>query len=97
MIGLPLITVRNNTRIKGIHTAISLEVRKLEIEFKTTLTRNLGTFFNPFDPKQENIYTSLQLGYQFNDLGHVSVQTGFDYLSEFKDVFGAALMYRYQF
>ncbi|MEP2937375.1 MAG: capsule assembly Wzi family protein [Gilvibacter sp.] len=97
VIGMPLITVRNNTRIKAIHAAIHLEVKKLEITFKTTLNRNLGTFFNPFDPKQDNIYSVLDLGYQFKTLGHVGVQTGYDYLGELKDQFGVALRYRYNF
>ena len=97
VIGMPLITVRNNSRIQAIHAGIQLEVRKLEIEFKTTLSRNKGTFFNPFDPIQDAIYNVAQFGYKIKNLGHVRIQIGYDYLSEFQDRFGAGVRYSYSF
>lgn len=96
IIGLPLIS-KTNTRIQGIHAGIMFGVKRLDVMFKTTLTTNKGTFFNPLEPNQDNIYSVLQVGYSLNKYGSLSTQIGYDYLSELQDVFGGSLSYRYTF
>jgi len=97
VIGMPLIQIGENSRIKGANFGILFGVKKVDVLFKTTYTRNYGTYFTPYSPKEDDLYSILNTTYSFEKFGKLACQIGFDYRSERKDRFGGGLTYSYTF
>jgi len=96
-IGNPFISVPNNSRVKVHHFGFISNFKKIQFLIKTSFVQNLGTYYVPFNPKENAIYTYLKSDYSFEKYGKISIQLGYDTSDIDKDHFGGGLTYSYSF
>ncbi|MGV6829430.1 MAG: capsule assembly Wzi family protein [Flavobacteriales bacterium] len=102
-IGLPFIyqgptgiRIANN-RVRALHFGISASHKKWSFKTKVSLVENLGTFGEPFTPKQQILYSYFQTSYTFEKLGQIILHTAIDGGDGIKDSYGIGLQYKYNF
>lgn len=96
-IGLPFISVPNNTRIRLHQIGFTSNYKKIDFTFKTSFVQNFGTYYVPFENTQNAIYTYLKSEYSMNKFGDLSLELGYDTSNINKDHFGIGLSYSYKF
>ncbi|PHS61907.1 MAG: hypothetical protein COB12_11460 [Flavobacterium sp.] len=92
-LGLPFISVPFNTRTRIHQIGFTSIFKKFNFTFKTSFVQNLGTYFVPYEPFENAIYTYLKTDYSFDKFGNLSLQVGYDTSDVNKDHFGAGLAY----
>jgi len=96
-IGLPFITVPNNTRVQVFHFGITTKFKKLTTLFKGSYVNNLGTFFNPISPVRRQILSLVENSYELGKYGDIKLSVGYDLNIDQDNSFGAGLTYIYGF
>lgn len=100
-IGLPFINPidsdenpRNNRSIAH-HLGAVVGVEQLRIKGKLTYLENLGTFTRPFENRQKQLLSYLEVQYATKKWGSVNVYSGIDLLNDASANFGAGIGYQY--
>ena len=102
IIGLPFIISgaygqRNvNDRSYVAHLGATGSVRGLHYKAKLSYVTNLGTYGNPYQPKEQALYSYLELGYT-TSFGLFTGFAGLDWSDRVQNTLGVGLGYRYQF
>lgn len=86
-----------NNRVQVHHFGLGGTVHGIGWKFKTSISKNLGTFKEPFPEPVNNWYNLLALTYHTQRYGTFVLQGGADFNEFTDDVFGGALGYRYSF
>lgn len=97
VLGLPFITVPNNTRIEAFHLGINLEIEKWSLLFKGSFVRSLGTFFVPITPINNNLIFYAENSYRLDEVSSVQLITGLDINSGNSNNLGIGISYQRKF
>ena len=109
VIGFPLIVTNPNlivtdtnspiigNRVQAHHFGVEGTVKKWQWQVKSTYTKNLGTYRNPFPTPLKAWYNYLTVVYPTQNFGSFRFLGGLDINNLSKDVFGLGLGYRYSF
>ncbi|MCT8341133.1 capsule assembly Wzi family protein [Flavobacteriaceae bacterium TK19130] len=103
IIGLPFIQLNpngiriQNNRLRALHFGIVMRSRSFEYRLKSTAIENLGTYGEPFDPKQRALHNSIEISYETDSYGSFILRGGYDFLEFRDDAYGAGMAYRYVF
>jgi len=95
-IGLPFISVPNNTRVQVFHFGITTRVKKLTTLFKGSYVNNLGTFFVPISPVRRQVLALIENSYDLNKYGDIKFSVGYDLNIDQDNNFGFGLTYKYR-
>lgn len=96
IIGLPFISVPDNTRVEAFHLGIILASGKWESRLKSSYVRSLGTFINPFSPIVKQLFLATKHTYTINESSLLRLDLGYDVITTTQDNFGAGVSYIYK-
>ncbi len=109
IIGLPFIVTDKNivintltspivaNRIKIHHLGVTGNFKGINWMFKTTYSKNLGTYRKPFSPIVENVYNYVSFSYKIKQYGTLKLIGGLDFSNVVDTNVGGGLSYQYTF
>lgn len=86
-----------NSRVRGFNIGLSAGRKSWSYFLKTSVIKNLGTYGQPIQPRENAIYNSFGISYGMESYGELSMQLGYDHSNQLNDVFGGRLQYSYSF
>ncbi|UAB80424.1 hypothetical protein INR76_09880 [Marixanthomonas sp. SCSIO 43207] len=86
-----------NNRIRGAHIGMLGSIKNIDLLGKISVSENFGSYSQPFSSKENRAYVFLKTTYNFEKLGKVSLEFGYDYNDEQNDKSGVGLSYSYTF
>ncbi len=96
VLGLPFISVPDNTRIEAFHLGIKMNFSRLESNFKGSYVRSLGTYNDPFIPTIKQYYLLSQHTYFINESSSIRLDIGYDINNATKDNAAVGVSYLYR-
>jgi|TARA_R100000479_G_scaffold33554_3_gene13967 hypothetical protein len=93
----PIDELIENNRVRGGHVGVLGAVKNVDFLFKVSYTENLGSYTTPIIPTESRVYSFIKSTYNFQKIGSLSLEIGYDFNNERKDKAGAGLTYSYKF